>query len=163
MIRIVADTVSGSGALRATGGNTYNSAKAGRIRIEANSFTLSYAGLPAASIGLPANPVQVFPPERSPAVRLVSLAQRSISDDPRNQMGFTNTDLVLNEPSSAILVVEAKNVPLSWKIKVFTNPEKGNVIETMATLAGGDATLSTWNATLTLPAGVSSIQVRAYP
>lgn len=68
-IRIVADTVSGTGLLRATGGVSSGIGSvggAGRIRVDANSITLVDPGNPAYTFGLPGSQAMIFPPACRP-------------------------------------------------------------------------------------------------
>jgi len=60
------------------------------------------------------------------------------------------------------VVVEGRNLPVDWIVAVRTLARlAGDDVSVMATLVGGDETLSTWTADFTLIDGHLTLQVRA--
>jgi hypothetical protein len=158
-IRLIADDVSGTtGVLRATSGNYGGN---GRIRIEANSVTLSDPGAPAYTIGLPGTTATIWPPADAPTVEPLTLGAAAVPSDPRGSFDFPYADVAVADPNAQTLVIEARNVPLNWIVKVRVVPRVGQDFTVNATYVSGNVTLSTWQAQLTLPNGFAAIQVRA--
>ncbi len=158
-IRLIADNVTGTtGILRATGSNGGH----GRIRIEANAETLSDPGAPAYTVGYPGATATIWPPADAPTVQPLTLGAGSVPSDPRGSFDFPFADVTVADPNAQTLVIEARNVPLNWIVKVRVVPRVGQDFTVNATYVSGDVTLSTWNASLTLPNGFAAIYVRAY-
>jgi hypothetical protein len=164
-IRIVADTATGNGLLRA---NALTSAGGvGRIRVEANTVSLSDPGDPAYTTGLPGSTAVVWPDATVPAVQVVSVGAASVPVDPRASFDFPLADVSLADPAAQTVVLEARNVPIGpnpprWNVVVRVAPKSGQDFTVNATYVSGDTNLSTWYAHVTLPNGFSAIQVRAY-
>jgi hypothetical protein len=152
-IRLVADQIQGSGSLLA---NFYN---LGRIRLEANTFSVTLGTAPAPSMGLP-TPVMIWPPTNAATVRLVSIGSQSAPVDPRAQIGTSqDTTLFTN---SAPVVVETANFPTNGTVNVFIKPRNGNPITGVATYVSGTTNLATWQYQATIPLRDSVVQARAF-
>jgi len=162
-IRLVADVVDGAGFLRAIGGSgNASAAGSGRIRVEANDITLADPGNPVYTIGTPGSVATIFPDDKTaPTVRVVSVHDQSVPDDPNANLDFPKQDVGLNLSGAATVLIEAKNVPLDWIVKVRAVPKSGGDTSITATFDSGDETLSYWTADITFPNGFSTIQARA--
>lgn len=165
-IRLIADVVQGAGTLRAMAGTSHGITSAsgnGRIRVEANSITLTDVGVPAYSAGLPGNPVNIFPPAAAPEVKVVSIAGQSVDDDPWGRIDFPMQDVSISSGGSSIIVIRGHNVPLDWTMSVRIVPTVGADINLTATAQPGSTqALSTWHAAVTVPSGFSVVQARAF-
>lgn len=166
-IRIVADTVSGSGQLRASGAaQRHADSGPGRIRVEAS---VPFAGTcaPAASFALPDNPVVIWPEDSAspvPSVKVVAVDSVPSPDDPHSSFAFPGHDVSISNDQPVSIVLEAKNVPVSptpWNVIVRIAPRYGQVTTVSATFVSGTNSVSTWQATATLPVGYCAIQARA--
>ena len=161
-IRLVCESLEGSGSLSAGGGNY------GRIRLEANRFSGSLFALPQTAIVPPANPPVIWPKEDHPQVQVVSIGGTATAPDPRAHMDLTGADTVLGP----------RPAPENAEVRIRTrhlNPAAARVRVRLAPLADGrwlsfwfDGTLestvgedSFWIANCRFPAGYSAIQVIA--
>ncbi len=160
-IRLVADVINGTCSFSATGGNISggNNGGVGRIRVEANNLlNLIATSSPPLASGLP-NPV--WPPTNTPRIRTTLLGGQAIPADPRAGLLFPNTDLAFSNPNPVTLQIDAENVPLNWTMQVRLVRKSGAQTLTPATFLSGTEAASIWTANLTLPNGISAIQVRA--
>ncbi|MCC5806718.1 MAG: hypothetical protein JJU00_10365 [Opitutales bacterium] len=168
-IRVIADSISGSGLLRALGGanpvagagTQGGQGGVGRIRVEAFTNELIDTGNPAFSLGVPEDPPRIFRDPSTPAIRSVSLAGASVSEDPRSELSFPNTDLTLPEAGPVTLLIEAEHVPLDSEVRVRVVRRTGADTDFLAVHTGGTFEASTWSAEVDVAGGFSTIQVRA--
>ena len=156
-IRLIADNLLGGGTLLATGGAS------GRIRVEVNQGDWAFISSPVFAYGPPGAVPQIWPPADGPRVRIVSLGGLAVPGDPRAGVTFPTTDVYLGGSGGAYsLVIQADNVPLTWHVKARATPINGSPATLVdASYVSGDATLSTWQADLTLGQYYTAIQVRA--
>jgi hypothetical protein len=162
-IRLVADTITGGGTLAATGGSSTGGGAggAGRIRVEANTIDLSHPGDPPYTAGPPGDPATIWPSDDAPTVYAISLAGQAVPADPRASLTSPLADVTVSSPSPLPLIIEAHNVPVDWNVVARVVVKVGEDFNVPATLIGGNQTLSTWQADITLPSAWSAIQVRA--
>ncbi len=162
-IRLVADTIQGSGSVYALGGSGYTgSAGKGRIRLEANNINMSGTTDPNASIDTtPFSEPALWPDANAPTVRVISIGGVQVPADPRASFTYPLQDVSLADYAPQTAVIEARHVPLSWTVAVRVIPKSGPDSRVFATYVSGDETLSTWHADLTFPNGFSAVQVRA--
>jgi len=164
-IRLVADgiVIEGGALVTALGGPQFSSGGAGgagRIRLDANTFSISGAPSPAPTSGFPE---MVFPEPGTPIVRATMLGGNLISMDPAN--GFlandAELDIVAGQPLP--LTIEAFNVPTTSTVTVRVSPQAANAFTVGASFVDGDEVMSTWvTPSLSLaPGGAFAIQVRA--
>lgn len=169
-IRIVADTISGNGFFQALGGSGGDgdsfscrggNGGVGRIRIEANSVDLATSGEPPYSLGVPADPPIITPPDTAPLVRVLSVGGAAAPDNPGGDLSFPNADIEFDSDTAAPVVVEGINVPLDSTVRVRITPRNGTAYTVDAVNIGGNAKLSTWQADVDFANGFGAIQVRA--
>lgn len=170
-IRLIADTVQGSGSLRAIEGVDGVVGGAGRIRIEADSNTLADLA-PSPSIDQPGATAELWPDATYPTVRathfeLVGVGPVTIPDDPLARLNYPLADRSFETDDPVTLYIETTNVPvpvgdplIDWTVTVLVTPLSGLDVEIPAVYQSGDAALSVWSATFTLQGGFSTIQVR---
>lgn len=171
-IRLICDSLMGSGALRAVGNPTSPfspPSSHGRIRVEANTTSFGDVGIPAISQGLPTATAQIWPEDvmtEPPSVRVVSLGASNVPADPMASFEFPFADVNTATSAAQTLTVECKNVPIDvgvqWNLTARIVPRSG----TVQTITGpwnisGTFAESTWTTQVTLPTGFSAIQVRA--
>ncbi len=128
-IRLLADTISGGGALRAYGGvcqgcpadaRTANGG-AGRIRIGAYDFSgLTDPGDPNWIAGPPG---PIFPPSDAPTLRATLVDTVSVPADP--EAGIMTADLEISSSSVVTVEIEATNIPAGTTVNVIVTPHNG--------------------------------------
>ncbi len=160
-IRVVSDNIMGSGYVYALGGAGASSSNGGigRIRIEGNNISL-VSTTPPASQAIVGATAQIWPSASIPALRVLSIGGAAAPDDPYARLNLPS-DIQLSDPFPVTVVIEATNMPLDWTVNLRTVPITGADINTPATFASGDATLSTWEAEVQLTNGFSVMQARA--
>lgn len=164
-LRVICNRLIGTtGRLQAVGGNGFSSFGApGRIRVEADTSQYTDVGTPVFSSGPPGATAQLWPDATAPSIECVSLGASPIPTDPRSGFNYPAQDLVISETVPQTLVLEARNVPLTWTVRVRVTPRAGADFTVDAVLQpGGTLGLSTWHATITVPNGVSAVQARAF-
>ncbi len=163
-IRLIADTIGGTGQLTAIGGVAAVSVGGtGKIRVEANSILpgLVKGSLPPASVGVPASPIVVFPAVSAPTLQPLTLGGVAVPADPR-PLNFPISDVVLTTPGSSPFVLQATNLPTNSTVVVRLVPYQGPETVVNASLVGGSLALSTWSVPLNMTSGLlASIQARA--
>jgi hypothetical protein len=150
-IRLLADQILGSGSLRA------DFAAQGRIRLEANSVSVTLGVNPAPSLGLP-SPVVIWPASNSPTVRIVSIGEQPAPADPRAQLGASQDVRLFT--NSAPIILETANFPTNGTVTVYIKPRNGSQTTATAAYVGGTSNLATWQYQATIPLRDSVIQVR---
>jgi hypothetical protein len=126
-IRLIAETLSGSGTLSAVGGtggagasNIFGGATGGngRIRLEALFFTFN-TSLTTGSVSTGAPGVVILP--NMPSVRIVSVNGTAVPATPIGLLG--GVDVILDSPGIVPVVLAASRVPLGTTISVTAKPE----------------------------------------
>jgi hypothetical protein len=168
-IRILADTVAGTGALRTTGGAA-NAGGLGRIRLEGITIPFSGSSTPAASKLQLTGPPTVWGPSDTPVVRATKILASdgvtlldAVPPDPRASFALPQEDVLIDSDTAVTVEIEAANVPLDWIIKVRAVQQSGAVLTSANAVAqtGSTQASSVWQTQLTLPRGFSALQVRA--
>jgi hypothetical protein len=162
-VRLVADKLAGAGAINASGGTAANwSGGVGRIRLEANASTMTGTATPAASVGIPivGNP-DVFPPANAPRLTVTQVGGVNVPADPKASLQAPGQDVSLATTGPVKIRLQASNVPLNWRVLVRAIPKTGQDSYAYAANVSGDAASSVWEATVTLPAGLSALEARA--
>jgi len=169
-IRLICNRLEGSGYLYAYSSTIYGSGNVGRIRIEANQVAFGSIGNPVASFGLPGVTAQVWPDDASdPSVRVVSLSSNPIPANPAARFDFPFADISVTNGTGQQLLIEARNIPTgtdppgvqAWNVVARAVPRGAAAFTVNATFVSGTYASSTWMATLNMPNGFSSVQVRA--
>ena len=97
-------------------------------------------------------------------MRIATVNGQAVTADPRmNPEALVSGDLTLSATSSIPITLVASNTPTNATITVRVVLGAGDAYTIPATFVSGDATSSTWSATLTSlsPARVSSLQAKA--
>lgn len=172
-IRLIANQISGSGVLRATGGagwsgylcGSYTASSGGggkgRIRVEAElDIELSDVGDPNWTTSTPG---PVFPPSHAPILKVSSIAYTggtaSAPADPA--AGVLTTEMSINDAQPATVNIEAQNISVGTAVTVIVIPARGSKITATSTPLAGSPVLSTATAQVTFPPGRSEIQLKA--
>jgi hypothetical protein len=176
-IRLIADTVTGSGILRCVGGqNAVHVGGEGRIRIEANSISIGSS--PNASEALPGDPplYDIWPPPLAPTLSAVMIeytdAQSGMPEtvmiptDPEANLNFPLQDRAIDTEQDITLHIAATNVSTDWVVTVRVVPKSGNSFSIDPDINGdpppvGDDTAWTRTVTFALPRGIAALQLRA--
>jgi len=163
-IRVVAETIRGDGRFNATWtGDASFTQSFGRIRIEAVNNFSSYQLQGSTSIVPLVGTPQIWPSDTSPQAKILSIGGLNAPSDPRAQDGDTNADMTLNTDQPVIVRVQCTNVPVAnWKVQLKLVVPEGDAVLKECTLVEGNDVVSFWEASFTLPPGVSVIQPRAY-
>ena len=161
-VRIVADTLAGTGSINAAGGNSSSRGGDGRVRLEANTFTLTQQSSPAYTLKTPlvVGDPQIWPPAPTPTVRIATVNGAAAPSDPVG--GLLVGDLVISATASIPITISAQNVPTNSTLTVRVVLGSGTEYSVPASFSSGDVTASTWSATLTSlsPARVSVLQAK---
>lgn len=160
-IRIIADSVSGNGTLRAVGSGS-NGGGFGRIRIEANTMTMPDPGSPPASLSAPAEEALLWPGGTPPSVAITQIGSQPVPADPRASFNYPSQDVSVANPNPITVHILADYVPTSWTVQLRVVPFSGAALIVNATLVSGGFSSSVWQAQVTLPNGFSAMQVRAF-
>jgi hypothetical protein len=155
-IRLVATTLSGNGAITATGtrvgnwGDNNNSAPggSGRIRLEAETLQRTAQTTPAYTFAAP-GPLAVA---GMPRLRIASVAGIAAPATPTG-----GADIVLPDgaPDPLPIVVETTNVPLGNTVSVIVTPPRGNPTTVVSGAIQGSEASGTANATVSFGDGLS--------
>jgi hypothetical protein len=148
-IRVIANHVAGAAAgLDATGGGTTGSV--GRIRIEANTITLTGSSAPDYTSLKPLDndTAVLWLPDNAPRIRVVTVGTESVPVDPGNRFNPPG-DVVMVTTDLQPVMMQANNVPTTWLVKLRVTQRNGTSSTMDAALVSGDETSSIWQATLT--------------
>lgn len=166
-IRLVATSITGTGALLANGGCTneggsrrqqcllsnsdgYGGA-AGRIRLEAEQLTYTGSSSPAYAAGTPA-PIFLA---SVPALRIASVAGTAV---PPNPTGNADITLPANVANPVTVNFETTNVPTGNTVLLKVIPAYGNPVEALSPAIAGTAAAGTASVQVNLPQGPSVLQ-----
>lgn len=152
-IRLVADGISGGGALRA------GTPTKGRIRVEANAVELADPGDPLFVQDLPSF---IFPPSGAPRLRATVLNGKAIPADPQAVIGSPyNVDVAITSCDAVTLEIEAENVPLGTTVTVRVVRASGPRDTFTSTPLTGTFESSSATAQVTFAPGYSVVQLGA--
>lgn len=155
-IRLVSDVVEieSDATLSARGGTGGNNGGDGRIRVEGNTISPSFPSNPIAETGPPA---PIWPDATTPTITSLQLDVVDVPADAFAGFSFPFIDLAGQFPDPAVLTLELANIPLDAPVIVRVTPRIGDAVEVDAVHTTGD----TWEAPLTVPTGISAVQVYA--
>lgn len=162
-IRLVADSVTGTGTLNVTRGLgtanlTTNAGANGWIRVEANDSSFFTTGTVTAGSGEYGHPGVVFLPANAPQVRVTSVD--SVSVPAQTTGSFVNPDVTINASTQVAVNLEANNVPVGTTVTLTLRSEDGTTVNvTSAPLAGTLATSTATAGPVTFPHGFTRISV----
>lgn len=161
-IRLIAPTITGSGALTAKGTlgcNTFNGNRTGspgRIRVEAFLQTLTGTIDPAPSVAAPGS---VFLPSSAPSVRVVSVA--GVPVPPYSTGSFATPDVTISSASTVTLAIEAQNISVSTIVHIKMFPDTGGPVMADSSPLVGSFDSSTATVNMTIPHGFSRFFIEA--
>ena len=172
-IRLLADQiiVEAGGYVGATGGpgvvNNSGNGSNGRIRFEANQFTIDQQATPPASTG---GPGVVIPPAGSPTLRVLEVGGVAAPADPIASIGDgpVTPDIAVATGVMTTVVVETTNVPLNSIVYLRVAGATGPAWQYLVTdgvtnpltVTGGPELQARTSLTLDLSAGYSALQAR---
>lgn len=165
-IRIVAESATGTGTLRAMPGTAAGSAVAGtgRIRVEANSNALGDPGNPVIVAAEAGPSATVWPTSTAPTISISLVDGQAAPSDPRAALTFGSTDIAMVNPNPVTIRLSCRNIPvppLSSQVQLRVIPKVGQDFVSNATFVSGDGGSSIWETTITLPNGAVVMQARA--
>ena len=150
-IRIIADTLQGSGTLDVV--------PEGRMSIEVNNMS-GITTLPTTPRIPPDSPPLIWPAPGSPECRIVSVGSVNVSSDPKADVA-TSPDAIIGGPVDVIL--QTLNFPTSGVVQIRVAPKLStSTVLYTASMVSGSVISATWKATMTLTNGYSVMQARAY-
>jgi len=164
-IRLIANTISGTGSLLARGGGTFGTpplmcstgggtGAAGRISLEATNITFSGTSTPSY---LPGSPGQVFAPGL-PTLAITSIGGVSAPSAPSGSFAAPDITLPIGTTSPVTVNLAAANIPVGTVISVTRFLERGAKATVNSTaLSGADASATTATANISLSSGVTGV------
>ena len=160
-IRLIANTVTGTGQILVNGGSASalnGGGGQGRIRLEASTLTFTGTFTTPPTNALPAS---VFPPAGQPTLMITSVGGIAAPANPQGSF-LTAPDITLPSSQTNPVTVNlvASNIPVGTTVQVKVNPQGGAATSVNALLSGTTAA-STASASATLPNGVSVISATA--
>ena len=167
-VRLIADTVIGTGAVDVRGGKQdigggtdIGRGGIGRVRIESNSSTIPVG--PGYTYGAPGTTARLFPDSTTPIVTDVFVAGMPVPQDPEARISFPGADVAIPSGGPVEVEVHAIMVPTNSTMQVITLPSSGTGQRfiTNLTFQSGDAGASVWRGNVSIPGGISAMQVRA--
>jgi len=134
----------------------------GRIRVEANTRTLSGSVVPPPSAITPNQTPQIWPDSTTPRLEIVSVGGTNAPADPRPNL--FQPDIELNEGGQKTVVVHAYNVPTdgTWQVQVRLTPRNGKESFVTCTYVSGNQGSSIWQGSLNFDVGSAAMIARAH-
>jgi len=159
-VKVIANQVTGAGAIKALDTSTWPQVYAGRIRIETNSLAPALQTSPE-TIGVPpANPPVIWPAANVPIAKVVSVDAVNAPADPRAPL-VAGADVAIQNSNQVAILIETQNFPIEGVVQLNITPKFGNRTTLNATRLSGDITSATWRVQTTLPQGFVTLQARA--
>lgn len=164
-IRLIANTISGSGFLRVLGGNFGGTATragaSGFVRIEAFNYGGLSPSLDPGTVISFAAPGSVAPPATTPSLRVSSVAGIAAPASPRGSFNAQPDILIPSTQANPVTVaIEASNLPLGTVVDVTVTPERAAPTTVQSTPLSGTEANSTATASVTLSNVISVISAR---
>ncbi len=165
-IRLIAETLSGDGTLRALAGYGGAVQGEGRIRVEVNMNNSNITNQPTWEVSAPG---VVFPPAIAPTLTVMKIDTLDLDPDPPAGI-LTGPEQTINNDGPVTLRIESTNVPTLTVIPpvpgatiiVRIVPYRGDVVEFSSTDLEGNCAFGFLNMQVpNFPRGRSEIQVRA--
>jgi hypothetical protein len=168
-IRLVADTMAGSGILRAAGKSSrFSISGNGRIRLEAKTSQASYDTVPETIVVPPIESEAIWGRTNLPTAQIVSINGQPVSPDPRGEWTTgVSPDVTLRSPGEVPVTIRCRNLPTNSVVTVRAvlkrNPVEGFGGNKLlnARFVSGDELESTWTAALPPVPGFRMLQVVA--
>jgi len=165
-IRLISNTLDGSGKIIADGGNKGSQGGMGLIRLERVINDNNLEVLPGPSVvNLASNTTALlWPPDNAPKVKILSIGDKNTPEDPRAEFGTYGADVALPEVSSTQVVVETINVEEASIVEIRVTPRFNSnystVNATIESVVSEDPLVIKWIANLPVKVGYSAVQVK---
>ena len=165
-IRLVADTLFGTGTVNALGGGGWQTGGMGRIRIERINNENTLVVSPDASlVDLPIDTTAtLWPPDTAPSVKIIAIGGENSPANPRAEFGTAGADIVLPEVSTTQVVIETTHVEEASQVEVRLTPQFNAtytaVNATVDTIVSTDPLVIRWTADIPVNIGYSAVQVK---
>lgn len=166
-IRLIAQSIGGTGRLSAQGGDNATSGD-GRIRLEADDFQGRFSTMvPTTQAVRPDSPVMIWAPAEAPTARVISVSGVAAPNDPRSSLGPPSNlpaDVTLeNGPGSGEILIETDNLPRTASVMLRLSPRYGEAQEVRAEFLEDTAVPNRfrWRVQKPLNLGYVALQVRA--
>ena len=157
-IKLVADQITGTGNL--------NAATSGRVRVEANTLSQNITTIPSTIASAPAATPILLQSLTSPTVKIASVRYGTttvpVPADPTAPL-VNSADLSIQSNVAAEIDIKTYNFATAgamFTLRIAGKYGSANTVNATA-LAGGTTAETTWRVTQILPAGFSTLQVRA--
>ncbi|WP_309399271.1 hypothetical protein [Cerasicoccus maritimus] len=157
-IRLIADSVTGIGALTAIA--PQSTIGYGRIRIEANSLDTSVQLAPDSVAVPPLEFPIIWPASDAPKVRVASVNGVTAPIDPEAPLQ-ASADINIESNSTVQVALETTDFPISGVVEVRVVKKYGTSSWVTATYSTGDFSQATWIANVTFAPGFTTLQARA--
>jgi hypothetical protein len=159
-IRLVANTITGSGTLSVSGGGgggSGSSGGSGYARLEAFSFTGFLYNGPQASMAFPSLVI----PANPPTLQIASVAGVTAPTSPTGSFqGSPDIVLPANQSNPVAVVINSANIPSGTTVNLVATSPTGTNTTASATLSGTTAS-SSGSASISLRSGVSVLTATA--
>ena len=166
-IRIICNSLNGSGRLTALGGSGWTTGGVGRIRFERVDVVGSPVISPDPSIVplIADSTALLWPPNDAPKVAIVSVGGVNAPADPRASFGAQGADVTLPQGTTTPVIIRTENVESASTVQVRITPRSNanftTVNATIDTSATGlPANTLQWIANVPTNVGYSALQVR---
>ncbi len=161
-VKLVSDTVTGTGALNAVG-TSYYSGGAGRICILANALLFNGPSNPVYHHEPAGTDPQLWPDSTTPSAEITEINGVAVPTDPEARLDYPWQDVLLSGGGTVTCTITTTNVPTNGTVTLYATKSRANTRLTgTATLIGGNKALSTWTASVTgVTNGMYSVLARA--
>lgn len=154
-IRLVATTLAGAGTLDATGGargggTNFGLGGYGRIRLEAETLSITSVNTPIASYAIP----KAVTFANLPSLRITGVNGVTVPSQPN---GVDDVVLPASITNPVTINVAATNVPVGEAVKVIFTPSLGKIINSTSGGLTGTDTSSSATASISLPQGPGTL------
>jgi hypothetical protein len=166
-VRVVTNSLDGTGVTRALGGGGYQTGGSGRIRLERviNNNTIEVTPDPSMVPLTDGDTALLWPPTDAPTVKILSIGGVSTPADPRAAFGTTGADVVLPEVATMQVVIETVGVEQASLVQVRLTPRSNASYSTVNAVVdhvedAGPPEVVHWTAEIPVGNGYSAIQAK---
>jgi len=157
-VRLVAETVSGTGEIQAIGRRS--AALTGRVRIETASLGSGLRTVPETVAVRPAAVPIIWPADDAPICRVVSIDGVAAPEDPTARL-VSNSDVLIEKNGVVQVLLQTKNFPNSGVVELRSVQKYGAAAWVTASHLDGNFAESRWVANITFAPGFTTLQARA--
>jgi len=164
-IRLVATTLSGSGAVSAVGGQSgysnYSWSKAGNGRIRFDALVNTLSGQVAGGLSRGFQPIIIPAAGQGVQLSIASVAGASVSATPNGQLLSPDAIIPGQQANPIPVVVICSNLPLNTPITVTVTPANGSSVSAVGYNTTGTTASSTATIAVNMPRGGGYIYATA--